>query len=218
MYKYLLFSIIILSVIHSFASSPKELFKNLSTLDGGYNEYSIAINNIIPNLDTALTGIDEFYQEIMQPKYLRFSESFSVNLDNDPDSEFVSQIVFRNSDRIGAAGADGEILFLIFIQDDSTHNYSLIHFQTFELSQCEYLDIDENAMTFGFHASAELIPNSSYKYVKFSIHEVSSCGLEMDKSDREDHFIYDNQQNRWKYETGAVEDDGEYINRMDYAE
>lgn len=208
--------LLLITLITVAPGSPKTSFKKLFKIEGGYKEYVAAITGIVPDIDREL-DIDEFHRDIMISRYLRFSESFPVNLDSDPESEYVSQVVFKNSDRTGAAGADGEILFLIFIQDDKNHNYSLLHFQKFELVQCEYMGIDENAMTFSFHPSKELIPNSSYNYVKFNIQEVSSCGLIMDKSDREDHFIYDTRSDTWEYVTGPLEDDGNYINRMDFA-
>ncbi|MCB9495344.1 MAG: hypothetical protein H6686_00465 [Fibrobacteria bacterium] len=193
-------------------------FRKLSKVEGDYPEFVREIEGILPGADSVLAGIDGSYKEVMTSRFLRFSESFPVNLDEDSEPETVSQVAFMDTASMGAAGADGAILYLVFVQDDRRHHGALVHFRKFELLQCDYLGIRENAMTFGFPPVSDLGGEGAFKYIRFRVQEVTSCGLRMESSEREDLFYRDAVNRTWVERPASSTREGVSIDRMELAE
>lgn len=116
---------------------------------------------------------------------------------------------------MGATGLDGQIIYLVLIHDKTIKGYLYLRGILYQLYMCEYMDLVQKTVTFGFQP----LSHGRFNKVVFEVNIVESCGMLVEKSNRIDLLYFQEKEGRWRFEKGELIIHKERpINRWDVVE
>lgn len=167
------------------AENPAVIINRIKTSSA---DKDIALNIAKLGLDDSLlnyyNNYDQFNNDsgtVFRKIFLKRAEVFKVNIDQDPQNEYVAQAIFQT----GTEKFSRKIYF-IFLLDDSLHNFTPLWHRVYDAMICDRTT--DTILTFTFKPSKVTKSN----VVIFSLNETTSCGTVLSAFERKDTLSYMN--------------------------
>lgn len=134
------------------------------------------------------------------------ADVFKSNLNIKPDSEFVTQVIFKYGSEIDNTAHK---IYFVFINGDSNQKYQVLWYQVFDNYLCNLLTSGKTMLRFEFDKSR------GYSKLLFQRNIVESCGLELASHDQIDTLFFKDE--RYVFTMG-LPFNAFFSNRMDVTE